>query len=79
MEAEYGGNPDRREFAVSQQVGQPVQVLGGSGVAFEGTQQEVDAWLENERGSRNYTVPVLLVAFAAFALLAGVAPERTRP
>lgn len=75
LEQEYGGDEDRKEYVTSQEASGPVQVHGESGVVFEGTQEEVDAWLEEQRGSRNFTAPFLLITGGAVLILAGVAPS----
>ena len=73
LETEYGGDPDREDYSVSE--GEPVQVYGEDGLVFEGTSEEVAAWLRAARGSRNYTVPILLLVGGAISLLAGVTPS----
>lgn len=75
LETEYGGDPDRQEYVVAQEVGEPVQVHGEGGVVFEGTQDEVDAWLEAQRGSRNYAVAILLLVGGALLIILGVSPS----
>ena len=75
LETEHGGDPDSQQYYVSQEAGKPVQVHGEEGVVFEGTSEEVAAWLKAERGSRNYTVPVLLLIGGALSILAGVTPS----
>jgi hypothetical protein len=84
LETEYGGDVDRVEYVIAHEAGGSVQALttdesGHEVVAFEGTQAEVDAFLERERGSRNYTVPILLLAGGAVTALLGVVPPRTAP
>ena len=80
LEETYGGDEDRKEYITFHQAGGPVQVLDGSQVVFEGTQEEVDAWLEAERGSRNFTVALVTMAVGALAILAAVAPSpKKRP
>ena len=74
--SEYGGDVDRPEYTISHEVGEPVKVHGEAGVVFEGTQSEVDAWLEEERGSRNYAFAVLLFASGIGAIAFGVWPSR---
>ncbi len=76
LETEYGGDVDRPEYTISHEVGEPVKVHGEAGVVFEGTQSEVDAWLEEERGSRNYAFAVLLFASGIGAIAFGVWPSR---
>jgi len=75
LETEHGGDPDSQQYYVSQEAGKPVQVHGEEGVVFEGTSEEVAAWLKAERGSRNYTVPILLLIGGALSILAGVTPS----
>ena len=85
LETEYGGDPDRQEYVVGQEAGGPVRAftIGENGqeiVAFEGTQEEVDAFLERERGSRNYTVPALILAGGGImTLLAAWPVDRKSP
>ncbi len=87
LEGEYGGDPDREEYVVGHDEATGLATVEGeSGVVFQGTEAEVDAWLEEQRGSRNYLVPVLLIAGGSLAFLAGLAPsprartiDRTRP
>lgn len=79
LETEYGGdNPSRKEYIVYQEEGGPVQVQDETGVVFEGTQEEVDQWLESQRGSRNYTVSILLFAASAILAIIGIAPSRRK-
>jgi hypothetical protein len=76
LETEYGGAPDRQDYYVSQEAGRPVKVYDESGVVvFEGTPEEVAAWLRIERGARNYTVPILLLVGGALSIVAGVTPS----
>lgn len=75
LEIEYGGDPDREVYSVTEGDGEPVQVFGEEGLVFEGTQEEVAAWLRAARGSRNYTVPILLLVSGVLSLLAGVTPS----
>ena len=57
-----------------------VIVRGEDGaIVFEGSSiQEVEAWIEGQR-SRNFTVPILLLAGGAVLLVLGVAPSPRRP
>ena len=75
LETEYGGDPDREVYSVSEEDGELVRVYGEEGLVFEGTPEEVAAWLKAARGSRNYTVPILLCVGGALSLLAGVTPS----
>ena len=79
LEQEYGGDPDRPEYVIAHEAGRPVQVLGEFGVVFEGTQEEVDAWLEEQRGSRDFTVPILLIVGGAVVGVIGIAPSPQEP
>ena len=74
-EVEYGGDPDSEVYSVTEGDGEPVQVYGEDGLVFEGTSEEVAAWLRAARGSRNYTVPILLLVSGVLSLLAGVTPS----
>lgn len=81
LETEYGGDPDRQEYVVGQEAGGPVRAFtiddnGEEIVAFQGTQEEVDAFLERERGGRNYTVPALILAAGGIVALLGAWPVR---
>jgi hypothetical protein len=75
LEQEYGGDDDRQEYVMFQEASGPVQVHGDSGVVFEGTQRQVDAWLEDQRGGRDFTTPFLLIVGGAMLVLVGVAPS----
>ena len=78
LEDIYGGDDDRQEYVTSEEVGGPVRVHDQWGIVFEGTQEEVDAWLAAERGSRNYTVPFVMTALGVLLVLVGVTPSPRR-
>ena len=78
LEDTYGGDDDRQEYVTSEEVAGPVRVHDQWGIVFEGTQEEVDAWLEAERGSRNYTVPHVMTSLGIVLVLVGVAPSPRR-
>lgn len=70
LEQEYGGNPDRPEFVIEETVDPPaVRVFsvdertGVSELAFEGTSRaEAEDYVAGWCGSRNFAVPLLLIA-----------------
>jgi hypothetical protein len=79
LETEYGGDPDRQEYVIGwdDELGGAV-VLGGEHgeVVYEATDlSDAEAWVEAQRGSRNYTVPILLFAVSAVFVAIGVAPS----
>lgn len=79
LETEYGGDPDRQEYVIGwdDELGGAV-VLGGERgeVVYQATDiSDAEAWVEAQRGSRDYTVPILLYSASAIFVLIGVAPS----
>jgi hypothetical protein len=78
LESMYGGDPDRQEYVIGwdDELGGAV-VLGENGeMVYEATDiDDAEAWVEAQRGSRNYTVPILLIVGSAILVLVGVAPS----
>ena len=78
LEDVYGGDPNRQEYVIGHEVatGQ-ASVFGENGELVYETVSiaDAEAWVEGQRGSRSYTVPVLLIAGGAFAIIAGLSPS----
>ena len=70
LEQEYGGSRDRPEFVIEETVDPPAvrvysidEGTGATEPAFEGTSRaEAEDWVAGQRGSRNFAVPLLLIA-----------------
>lgn len=71
-----------KEYVISEDVetGQ-VLVHGEDGeTVYESTDMgDAEAYTEAQRGSRNYTVPILLIAGGALSVLLGVSPLKREP
>jgi hypothetical protein len=79
LEDVYGGDPDRQEYVIGDEPGRAV-VLGDDGeVVYESTDiADAEAYVQGERGSRDYAVPILLIAGGVLAIIAAVAPSPVR-
>lgn len=81
LEEEYGGDPDRQEYVIGwdDQLGGAVVLGEGGEVVYDATDvNDAEAWVESQRGSRNFTVPILFMASGVILFVAGVAPSPTR-
>ena len=76
FEREYGGDADRPEYVVAQE-GDEVSVIDEAGriVYRTDTPENADAWVEEQRGGRDFTVPVILLAAGALTLVAVILPS----
>jgi hypothetical protein len=77
LEKEYGGDPDRAEYVIGHdaQTGQAT-VQGQEGMVYEASNiADAEAYVESQRGSRNYTVSILLLTGGVLAIIAGIAPS----
>lgn len=78
LESIYGGDPDRQEYVIGwdDELGGAV-VLGDNGeIVYEATDiDDAEEWVEGQRGSRDYTVPILLIGGGVVLVLVGVAPS----
>ncbi len=81
LETEYGGDRERHEYVIGWD-----EILGGAvvlgennAIVYEATDiSDAEAWVEAQRGSRNYTVPILLFVVGAAGILVGIAPSPRR-
>lgn len=81
LETEYGGDPDRQEYVIGwdDQLGGAVVLGENNEIVYDATEiADAEAWVQAQRGSRNYAVPVLLFAGSAILLIVGVAPSPRR-
>ena len=81
LETEYGGDPDRQEYVIGwdDESGHAVVVGENDAIVFQATDiSDAEAWVEAQRGSRNYTVPIVLFAASAGFVLVGLAPSPRR-
>ena len=79
LETEYGGDSERPEYVIGQEP-DGAFVLGENGeVVYEATDiADAEAWVGSQRGSRNFTVPILLYVGGALSLILGVSPSPLR-
>lgn len=79
LEEEYGGDPDRQEYVIGwddQIGGQVVQCEGGEVVYEAPDSADAEAWVEAQRGARNFIYAALVLAFGALLVLTGIVPSR---
>ena len=83
LETEYGGDPNLPEYVIEMRndTGEVLVAEGEEGaVVFEGTSlAEAEAWVERQRGARDYRVPALVMIVGAVVLLLGVTPSPVAP
>ena len=61
LEDVYGGDPDRQEYTVGHEDETGLATIYGENgeVVYESTSiDDAEAWVGNQRGSRNYAVPI---------------------
>lgn len=76
LEEVYGGDSDRQEYVIGYEDGRGVVYGQDGAVVFESTDLVgAEAYVANQRGSRNYSVPIVLLALVGLAILAGISPS----
>lgn len=82
IETEYGGDPNQPEYIIGwdNEGGHAFVLEGEEGpLAYEATDlADAEAWIESQRGSRDYLIPILLIVGGSILLVAGIAPSPRR-
>ena len=81
LETIYGGDPDRQEYVIGwdDELGGAVVLGEDFGIVYEANDiSDAEAWVESQRGGRNYTLPILLFVGSAVFVLIGVAPPPSK-
>ncbi|MEN8040488.1 MAG: hypothetical protein ABFR95_03200 [Actinomycetota bacterium] len=82
LENEYGGDTDRAEYVIGHDVETGLATVqeGERGeVVYEfSSMQDAEAWVQSQRGPRDYTVPVMLLIGGALMIIVGIAPAPSK-
>ena len=79
LEDVYGGDPDRQEYVIGHEDGRGVVYGQDGAVDFESADiAAAEAYVADQRGSRNYTVPIALFALGGLSIMAGISPSPLR-
>ncbi|HSG80332.1 MAG TPA: hypothetical protein VLD62_12175 [Acidimicrobiia bacterium] len=79
FEQEYGGDTDRAEYVrgFDETAGLATVYGEGGEIVFQAeTAEEIEAWIEDRRGSRDFTVSLVLFVVAGASALLGIWPLR---
>lgn len=79
FEQEYGGDPDRAEYVRGFDDATGLATVYGEGgeIVFQAeTAEEIEAWIEDRRGSRDFTFSIAFFVVAGVSVLLGIWPLR---
>jgi hypothetical protein len=78
LETEYGGDSDRPEFVIGHDSEPGAAFVYGEGgeVIYETSSiADAEAYVDGFRGTRNYTVPILILGVGVLSLLVALVPS----